>query len=153
MAVFPLLGRALLRLKTAPGLPTAAAKIALGVAGAGLAYIPLVVAALLGSDGSLVGISRLLGCLALLAVGELLVGALGPSLVLRLAPPARGGRWLGAWYGSTALGYWMAGRIGGLWESVPHAPYFAGMVVLPAVGLIAGKGYLKWAQRATVCRK
>ncbi len=87
MAVFPLLGRALLRLKTAPGLPTAAAKIAIGVAGTGLAYIPLVVAALLGSDGSLVGISRLLRCLALLAVGELLFGALGPSLVLRLAPP------------------------------------------------------------------
>ena len=149
MAVFPLLGRALLRLKTAPGLPTAAAKIALGVAGAGLAYIPLVVAALLGSDGSLVGISRLLGCLALLAVGELLVGALGPSLVLRLAPPARGGRWLGAWYGSTALGYWMAGRIGGLWDRVPHALYFAGMVVLP---LVAGSVIFGWRKFLSRCR-
>ena len=82
------------------------------------------------------GMGWLLGCLALLAVGELLVGALGPSLVLRLAPPARGGRWLGAWYGSTALGYWMAGRIGGLWDRVPHALYFAGMVVLPLVALV-----------------
>jgi POT family proton-dependent oligopeptide transporter len=113
LAVSPLLARALLHLKTTPGLPTAAAKIAIGVAATGLAYVPLVVAALLGSGGSLVGLGWLLGCLGLLSVGELLVGALGPSFVLRLAPPARGGRWLGAWYGSTALGFWLAGRIGG----------------------------------------
>jgi hypothetical protein len=77
-----------------------------------------------------VGLGWLLGCLALLSVGELLIGALGPSFVLRLAPSARGGRWLGAWYGATALGFWLAGRIGGLWDSVPHALFFAGMVVL-----------------------
>jgi POT family proton-dependent oligopeptide transporter len=113
LAVSPLLARALHHLKTAPGLPTATAKIAIGVAATGLAYVPLVVAALLGSGGSLVGLGWLLGCLALLSVGELLIGALGPSFVLRLAPPARRGRWLGAWYGATALGFWLAGRIGG----------------------------------------
>ena len=138
LAVSPLLARALLHLKTAPGLPTAAAKIAIGVAATGLAYIPLVIAALLGSDGSLVSLGWLLGCLALLSVGELLVGALGPSFVLRLAPSARSGRWLGAWYGATALGFWLAGRLGGLWDSVPHSLFFAGMVVLALVGLAIG---------------
>jgi hypothetical protein len=39
-------------LKTTPGLPTAAAKIALGMAATGLAYIPLVVAAVTTTDGS-----------------------------------------------------------------------------------------------------
>ena len=135
LAVSPLLARALLRLKTAPGLPTATAKIAIGVAATVLAYVPLVVAALLGSGGSKVSLGWLLSCLALLSVGELLVGALGPSFVLRLAPPARGGRWLGAWYGSTALGYWMAGRLGGLWEQVPHWLYFAGLVGLSLLGV------------------
>ena len=52
LAVSPLLARALLHMKTAPGLPTAVAKIAIGVAATGLAYVPLVIAALLGSDGS-----------------------------------------------------------------------------------------------------
>ena len=126
LAVSPLLARALLHLKTAPGLLTAAAKITIGVAVTSLAYVPLVVAALLGTGGSLVGQGWLLGCLALLSVGELLVGALGPSFVLRLAPPTSGGRWLGAWYGATALGFWLAGRIGGLRERVPHSLFFPG---------------------------
>jgi POT family proton-dependent oligopeptide transporter len=135
LAVSPLLARVLRHLKTAPGLPTATAKIAIGVAATGLAYVPLVIAALLGSDGSLVGLGWLFGCLGLLSVGELLIGALGPSLVLRLAPSARRGRWLGAWYGATAIGYWMAGRLGGLWDSVPHALFFAGLSVLALSGM------------------
>ena len=135
LAVSPLLARALLHMKTAPGLPTAVAKIAIGVAATGLAYVPLVIAALLGSDGSLVGLGWLFGCLGLLSVGELLIGALGPSLVLRLAPSARRGRWLGAWYGATAIGYWMAGRLGGLWDSVPHTLFFAGLSVLALSGM------------------
>jgi len=138
LAVSPLLARALRHLKTAPGLPTATAKIAIGVAATGLAYIPLIVAALIGHGGSLVSLGWLLGCLALLSVGELLIGALGPSFVLRLAPSARSGRWLGAWYGATALGFWLAGRLGGLWDSVPHALFFAGMVVLALGGLAIG---------------
>ena len=147
LAVSPLLARALLHLKTAPGLPTAAAKIAIGVAATGLAYLPLVVAALLESDGSQVGLGWLLGCLALLSVGELLVGALGPSFVLRLAPPTRGGRWLGVWYGSTALGYWMAGRIGGLWDRVPHSLYFLGLAVLPLFGVALCVAFRRAASR------
>ena len=135
LAVSPLLARVLHHLKTAPGLPTATAKIAIGVAATGLAYVPLIMAAVRGSEGSLVGLGWLLGCLTLLSVGELLIGALGPSLVLRLAPTARRGRWLGAWYGATALGYWMAGRLGGLWDSVPHTLFFAGLSVLALSGM------------------
>ena len=138
LAVSPLLARVLRHLKTAPGLPTATAKIAIGVAATGLAYVPLVVAAVRGSEGALVGLGWLFGCLGLLSVGELLIGALGPSFVLRLAPPASGGRWLGAWYGATALGYWLAGRLGGLWDSVSHALFFAGMAVLALGGLAIG---------------
>ncbi len=147
LAVSPLLARALLHLKTSPGLPTGTAKIAIGVAATGLAYVPMVIAALLGSNGSLVGLGWLLGCLALLSVGELLVGALGPSFVLRLAPPARGGRWLGAWYGATALGYWMAGRLGGLWDRVPHSLFFLGLAVLPLFGVALCVAFRRAASR------
>ena len=79
-------------------------------------------------------------------MGELLVGALGPSFVLRLAPPTSGGRWLGTWYGATAVGYWMAGRIGGLWDRVPHSLFFLGLAVLPLASLIAGTGHIKRCQ-------
>jgi POT family proton-dependent oligopeptide transporter len=144
LAVSPLLARALLHLKTTPGLPTAAAKIALGMLATGLAYAPLVVAALLGHDGSQVSLGWLLGCLALLSVGELLVGALGPSFALRIAPPKRGGRWLGAWYVATALGFWIAGQVGGLWERVPHGWYFFGMAVAPILGLLPIRRILRF---------
>ncbi len=150
LAVSPLLARALLHLKTTPGMPTAAAKIAIGVVATGLAYVPLVIAALLGSDGSLVGMGWLLGCLALLSVGELLVGALGPSFVLRLAPPKRGGRWLGAWYGATALGFWLAGRIGGLWDHISHTLFFAGLSVLAMLGWGVSVGLGRAAQSSKV---
>ena len=136
LAVSPLLARVLHHLKTAPGLTAATAKIAIGVAATGLAFVPLVVAALLGHEGSPVSMGWLLGCLGLLSVGELLVGALGPSFVLRLAPPKRGGRWLGAWYVATAAGFWLAGQLGGLWDGVPHGWYFLGMAVLPMLGLL-----------------
>jgi hypothetical protein len=97
-------------LKTTPGLPTAAAKIALGMLATGLAYVPLLVAAVRLPDGSLAGLGWLFVCLSLLSVGELLVGALGPSFVLRIAPSTRGGRWLGVWYVATAVGFWLAGQ-------------------------------------------
>ncbi len=136
LAVSPLLTRALLHLITTPGLPTAAAKIALGMLATGLAYIPLLVGAVRLPDGSLAGLGWLLACLSLLSVGELLVGALGPSFVLRLAPATKGGRWLGVWYVATAVGFWLAGQVGGLWDRVPHSLYFLGIAVAPLLGLL-----------------
>ena len=87
-------------------------------------------------DGSLAGLGWLLACLSLLSVGELLVGALGPSFVLRIAPATRGGRWLGVWYGATAVGFWLAGQVGGLWDRVPHSLFFLGIAVAPMLGLL-----------------
>ena len=136
LAVSPLLARALLHMKTTPGLPTAAAKIALGMLATGLAFVPLFVAAGRLPDGSLAGLGWLLACLSLLSVGELLVGALGPSFVLRTAPVTRGGRWLGVWYGATAVGFWLAGQVGGLWDRVPHSLFFLGIAVAPMLGLL-----------------
>jgi hypothetical protein len=43
----------------------------------------------------------------------------------------------------------MAGRIGGLWDSVPHALYFAGMMVLP---LVAGSVIFGWRKFLSRCR-
>ena len=99
-------------MKTAPGLPTAVAKIAIGVVATGLAYVPLVIAALLGSDGSMVGLGWLFGCLGLLSVGELLIGA--RSLVLWLAPTARGVAGLGPGTVRRRLASgWRAASVGG----------------------------------------
>ena len=86
----------------------------------GLGYVPLLVAAVRLPDGSLAGLGWLRVGLSLLSVEELLAGALGPSFVLRLTPLTSGGRWLGAWCGATAVGFWLAGQLGGLWEAASY---------------------------------
>jgi POT family proton-dependent oligopeptide transporter len=135
LAVAPLLGRAVLRLKTAPGLPTTTAKVALGLFTTGLSFVPLALGALVTPSGSKAGPGWLFGSLVLLAVGELLVGALGASFVLRLAPAKHSGLWMGAWYGATAMGYWLAGQIGGLWDRTTHRLFFSALALLPMFGV------------------
>ena len=95
----------------------------------------MIIAAKRSGSVKLVSIGWLLGCLLMLSVAELLVGALGPAFVLRLAPPQSGRRWIGAWYAATAIGFWVAGRIGGLWDRVPHSVFFLGLAVLPLIGV------------------
>ena len=111
-----------------------------------LAFVLMILAALVAYGHSLTSLGWLLGCLALLSIGELLVGALGPSLVLRLAPPQSGGRWIGAWYVTTAVGFWLAGQLGGLWDRVQHDWYFLGMAVAPLIGLILIIGIARFWQ-------
>ena len=147
IAVSPLLSRLLLRLRAAPGLGTISTKIAGGMAVTSLAYVPMIIAALLSGSLSLASIGWLLGCLLMLSVAELLVGALGPSFVLRLAPPQSGGRWIGAWYAATAIGFWVAGRIGGLWDSVSHSAFFLGLAVIPLIGVAVSLCCRRWDAR------
>ena len=148
LAVAPLLARAMARLRSRPGLPAATTKIALGMAATSLAFVPLAIAALTVSRDSQAGLGWLLACLSLLSVGELLVGALGPSLVLRLAPGNSSGRWIGAWYGSTAIGFWFAGRLGSLWDHVPHTLFFTGLVALSLLGIFVSAGLARWLVRS-----
>ena len=147
IAVSPLLSRLLIRLRAAPGLGTISTKIAGGMAVTSLAYVPMIIAAQLSGSLSLASIGWLLGCLLMLSIAELLVGALGPSFVLRLAPPQSGGRWIGAWYAATAIGFWVAGRIGGLWDRVPHSAFFLGLAVISLIGVAVSLCCQRWITR------
>ncbi len=147
IAVSPLLSRLMSRVRTAPGIGSVSTKIAGGMAVTSLAYVPMIIAAQRSGSLSLASIGWLLGCLLMLSVAELLVGALGPSFVLRLAPPQSGGRWIGAWYAATAIGFWVAGRIGGLWDRVPHSAFFLGLAVIPLIGVAVSLCYRRWDAR------
>lgn len=57
----------------------------------------------------------LLGCMALMVGGELLVAPLGLSMLVRLAPARHVGVVVGIWYMVGALGHWLAGEIGAAW--------------------------------------
>lgn len=140
LAVSPLLSLVMLRIPTAPDGTAVTTKVGVGMAATGLAYLPMAIAAHSTRGPSLVSLGWLLACLLLLSIGELLVSALGPSLVIRLAPPNKGGQWVGAWFVSSAIGFLVAGRIGALWDRVPHSLFFLGLTVLPFVSIVSSIG-------------
>lgn len=107
--------------------------IAWGLLAVALAYITLI-PAVTAAATQRVSMGWLVGCLALLVIGELLVGPLGLSLLLRLAPPRFVGLVAGAWYLSGALGFWLAGEFGALWLRWSSSAMLALLVMLPVCG-------------------
>jgi POT family proton-dependent oligopeptide transporter len=89
--------------------PSPLRKIALGVAVSGLAFVPLWAASRLGPQGRRVSPLWVLSCMAMLAIGELLVPALVPAELTRLAPPDHRGRWLSYWFVTLAVGNLIGG--------------------------------------------
>lgn len=86
-------------------------KISLGLLLSGLAFVPLWLASLLSPRGQRTSPLWVLGCLALLAMGELLVSALAPSEISRIAPVERRGRWIGYWFVALAAGTVLGGWV------------------------------------------
>jgi len=88
--------------------------VGLGLVAVALAFVVLIPPAFLGPDHR-VSMLWLLSCMTLLVVGELLIGPLGLSLLVRLAPPRFVGVVMGIWYVAGAVGCWLAGEVGALW--------------------------------------
>lgn len=109
--ISPFLSRAFVQLRRWRREPSTMQKLLLGLALASLAFVPLW-AVSLGKVGSHRNSPVwVLCCLAMLATAELLVPALGPSEVTRVAPPNRSGRWLGYWFVALAAGHLLGGWI------------------------------------------
>lgn len=111
--------------------------VAVGLISTSLAFLVLF-PAVLWSKTQLVSMSWLVACDTLLVIGETLIGPLGLSQVLRLAPSRFVGAVIGAWFVSGAVGYWLAGEIGALW--VRWSP-IGGLVILTILPLL-GAGVL-----------
>lgn len=107
--------------------------IAWGLLAVALAYITFS-PAVFGSATRRVSMGWLVGCLTLIVVGELLIGPLGLSLLLRLTPRRFIGVVVGVWYVSNSLGFWLAGEIGALWVRWSSIGVLALLIVLPLSG-------------------
>lgn len=86
-------------------------KISLGLLLSGLAFVPLGLASLLFPPDQRTSPLWVLCCLALLAMGEILVSALAPSEISRIAPAHRRGRWIGYWFVALAAGNVIGGQV------------------------------------------
>ncbi len=107
--------------------------IAWGLLAVALAYITFS-PAVFGSDTRRASMGWLVGCLMLIVVGELLIGPLGLSLLLRLTPRRCIGVVVGVWYVANSLGFWLAGEIGALWVRWSSIGVLALLIALPLCG-------------------
>ncbi len=127
--------------------PSSPAKFTLGLIFGGLAFAVMVPA----SMGANVSPWWLVGCYFMQTLGELCLSPIGLSAMTKLAPARAGGFVMGIWFLGTAIGNWLAGRAGGLFESMPlpqlfgtvAASAFVAAVVLallikPTVRLMSG---------------
>jgi proton-dependent oligopeptide transporter, POT family len=110
--------------------PSSPSKFSLGLIFGGLAFAIMVPAAV----GLNVSLWWLVGCYFLQTVGELCLSPVGLSAMTKLAPARVGGMVMGIWFLASSVGNWLAGKAGGLFESMP-LPRLFGWVA--AICLIA----------------
>jgi proton-dependent oligopeptide transporter, POT family len=110
--------------------PSSPSKFSLGLIFGGLAFAIMVPAAV----GMNVSLWWLVGCYFLQTVGELCLSPVGLSAMTKLAPARVGGMVMGIWFLASSVGNWLAGKAGGLFESMP-LPRLFGWVA--AICLIA----------------
>ncbi|MFT3754928.1 MAG: MFS transporter [Pseudoxanthomonas sp.] len=91
--------------------PSTLRKIAIGLAVSGLAFVPLWITSARTHGGLRVSPLWVLGCMTMLAIGELLVPALAPSEITRITPPERRGRGLSYWFVALAAGNVVGGWV------------------------------------------
>ena len=107
----PLLASGFATLRRVDLEPTTFRKVVLGLLLSCMAAVPMWIASAVGEGGKRTSMLWVLACLSLLAVSELLVLALGPSELTRLAPAMKQGRWLSAWFVAQAIGNLLGGSL------------------------------------------
>ncbi len=108
--------------------PSSPAKFTLGLLFGGLAFALMVPA----STGANVSPWWLVGCYLLQTLGELCLSPIGLSAMTKLAPARAAGFVMGIWFLGTAIGNWLAGRAGSLFDSMP-LPQLFGTVAASAL--------------------
>ncbi len=114
--------------------PSSPSKFALGLMFGGLAFVLMVPPAYRTN----VSMFWLLGCYFLQTLGELCLSPVGLSAMTKLAPARAVGFVMGIWFLGTAIGNWLAGRAGSLFDSMPLPQLFgtvAGSALVAAVVL------------------
>jgi POT family proton-dependent oligopeptide transporter len=114
--------------------PSSPLKFAFGLIFLSLGFLLLVPGASLATtqEG---GVSPLwlLGVYFLHTVGELLLSPVGLSTMTKLAPVRVGGQMMGIWFLASAVGNFIGGQVGGLFESFPLPKLFGAIFLTTAV--------------------
>jgi POT family proton-dependent oligopeptide transporter len=112
--------------------PSSPLKFAFGLLFVGLGMLLLVPAARIALGGSRVAPWWLIGTFGLHTVGELCLSPVGLSTTTKLAPARYQGLMMGVWYLSLAIGNKLAGKVAGLFETMPLTRIFGSLFLATA---------------------
>jgi POT family proton-dependent oligopeptide transporter len=110
--------------------PSTPVKMLMGVGVVAFAFAMLSYAGVTGGNIGRVSVGWLISANILLAVGEICLSPMGMSLVTRLAPSRLRGAMMGGWFASLSTGGYLAGYIGGHWDSTTPSRLFGTIAVL-----------------------
>lgn len=110
--------------------PTAPGKFVFGLLFMGLGFLVMVFAAQLSQNGVKVSPLWLVLTYLLHTIGELCLSPVGLSTVTKLAPYRMVGQMMGVWFMSVSLGNYIAGRTGGMFESLPLPQLFGNVAAI-----------------------
>ena len=91
--------------------PTTMQKLAVGMIITSLAFVPICGAVYQARVHHTVSPAWVMSCFTLLAIGEILVVALAPAEIARIAPIDHRGRWMSYWFVATAIGNAIGGWV------------------------------------------
>ena len=126
---------AVLWIRLGPRQPSTPVKFALGLILVGAGFAVLVVAARLAQNGVQVSPMWLIVTYLLHTCGELCLSPVGLSAMTKLAPVRIGGLMMGVWFLATSVGNFIAGRVSGLYESMPLPSLF---LTVALFGIVSG---------------
>ena len=113
--------------------PGSVAKMAIGCALLGVAFLPLIyIARGLGADQR-VNLLWLVGCAFICTLGELYLAPAGYALVSKVAPARLVSMLMGMWFLGNFAGNYLAGYIGTLYERMSREAFFSMLLLLPLV--------------------
>jgi POT family proton-dependent oligopeptide transporter len=133
--------------------PPTPGKVALGMLLTACAFSLMMSAGLSGGDTGRVSGAYLVGAYAILTLGELCLSPMGLSLVSKLAARRQRSMWMGGWFAATAIGGYLSGAIGGLWDEWAHSTFFAFLAGSSLVAFAVMMGFYRYTSRAMPTKK
>jgi POT family proton-dependent oligopeptide transporter len=122
---------AILWLKMGKRNPSSPAKFSIGLFLQAMGFALMILAGLAAAGGTKVSPMYLIVFYLFATFGELCLSPVGLSAMTKLAPERVGGLMMGVWFLASSVGNKIAGRMGGLYESMSLTTIFAINTVVP----------------------
>ena len=143
---------AVLWLKMGKRNPSSPAKFSIGLFLQAMGFALMILAGLAAAGGTKVSPMYLIVFYLLATFGELCLSPVGLSAMTKLAPERVGGLMMGVWFLASSVGNKIAGRMGGLYESMSLTTIFAINTILPLLFALVLAGLVGPIRRMLAAR-